>query len=254
MFNKWRPPHRQPGLIRAVRSHTHIDGMIACLSPLHTHIHTHTYVNTTHANAQNPPAATLTFGSEVGVFGCTYILSASCRGHRVQSAPWGHYWNEMEMHDAASIPEQENEQSLQFWAVMLTAPDLICPGGHCTMRFVWCGLFWINEADCESISTGWFCLGCVQQPNMYNLSLRCYSFEVPASLHPWCQPDKRLYSLNRNVVIVTEIKCFSHNILVWHAGWIISLLSWKLCHTLYLPCSPLLFWFGAGGCLDTVFL
>lgn len=116
-----------------------------------------------------------------------------------------------------------------FWAVMLQI-------SFARVVIAWCHLF--------------VCVGCFEL--MKPIVNRCplagsvlavynnptciiyHSFEVPALHRPWCQLDKRhmLHSLNRNVLIVTEMKRFSHNILVRNASWIISLLSWKLCHTL----------------------
>lgn len=135
MFNKWRLPPQ------AARSHQG-----------RRNAHTYTSIDFSPlTSAKSSAAAALGFTSESSIFRCTYISPASCRGRRVRPAPRGRYWNEMEMYDAESSLKQVNEQSLQLRAAMLTATDLIRLGGHCMMPFVClCGLFWINEADCES--------------------------------------------------------------------------------------------------------
>lgn len=133
MFNKWRPPHRQPNLIRAERSHTspsYLDGMIfffvlTSLAGVHTRVRKQYF--------------------------CTLFkyLSASSCGQRVWSAPWSHCWNEMEMYDAARSPEIRRVSNHYSF-------NLVCPGlviSQCYVFVYLCGLCWINEAVCGMIST-----------------------------------------------------------------------------------------------------
>lgn len=132
------PTGRPPSLIRAESS------------PTHPRTSTHTDRQTD--RTMSPPVSAHTHSS----FRRACVWRASRRGHRVQPAPWSHYWNKTDTYDVASTSKQRNEQPLHFWAVMLQIFALLVVAWR--RLFVCVGCFWINVDDCESISPRWFCL------------------------------------------------------------------------------------------------